>query len=84
MKLIKLYMNWCTPCMALSRVLVDFTWYEIEEIEMTDRLFQMEMIKKYNLVNVPTLIFEKDWEEVARLDWEITKEEVEEILEKHN
>lgn len=69
--------------MALGRVLPDFANdYEIEEIEMSDRLFQMEMIKKYNLVNVPTLLFEKKWEIVDRLDWDITKEQIEEVLAK--
>lgn len=82
-RLIKLYMNWCSPCMALSRVLPDFeNDYEIEEIEMSDRLFQMEMIQKYNLINVPTLLFEKDGEIVDRLDWDISKEQIEEVLVK--
>jgi thioredoxin 1 len=60
-KVIKFSASWCNPCKILSQTLKDKD--NIEEIDVEKN---MEMAFKYNVRNVPTLVFLKNGVEVHR------------------
>lgn len=82
MNIKKLFITGCTPCMAVTEVLKDkaFDGLEIDSIDMSSPEIQKQMIEEYKLVNVPTLIFYKEGKEVWRLDWFISKEQIEKFI----
>jgi len=83
----KFFITGCTPCIAVTKVLEElksegFKLPEIKETDMSSPKIQWECIEKYNLVNVPTLIFYEDnGEEKGRLEWFISKEQIVDMLE---
>lgn len=82
MKLIKIHLATCGHCIALWQALEGFDRCEIEEIEVSDRIIQGQMIKKYDLIDVPTLLFVDDnWEIVERLHWLITREQIDSVMD---
>lgn len=81
MKIKKFYMKGCAPCEFVTGLLKEFEWLNVEEIEMSDWKLQAKLIKEYWLTNVPTLIFYVWDEEIWRLDWYISKEQITKILE---
>ena len=77
----KFFITGCTPCMAVTEVLEGMEWLpEIEETDMSSPKVQSECIEEYNLMNVPTLIFYEDNEEIGRLEWFISKEQIANLL----
>ena len=82
----KFFITGCTPCMAVTKVLEELkeTWIKLPEIQETDMSspkVQAKMIMTYNLMNVPTLIFyEDDGSEKGRLEWFISKEQIEDFI----
>ncbi len=86
MKIIRINAIWCGGCIVMHKV-----WKQIEEdypnIEMIEYDYDMdeEEVKKYEVGNIlPVAIFYKDNQEVARLNGEKTKEEIEDIIKKWN
>lgn len=63
-KVIKLGATWCAPCRALSEMLKQITEVPIEELDVDEN---EEICEKYNIRNIPVLLFlnEKD-EELGR------------------
>ena len=70
LKVIKFSASWCVPCKYLKPVFeeikimedfnnVNFVDYDIDE--------EYELTKKYNIRSVPTVIFEKDGNEIERI-----------------
>jgi len=70
LKVIKFSASWCVPCKYLKPVFeeikimedfnnVNFVDYDIDE--------EYELTKKYNVRSVPTVIFEKDGNEIERI-----------------
>lgn len=81
-KILKFEANWCMPCKALSKTLEDsiFSDIEIEKIDI-DEEKNLELINKYQIRSVPTLIYFKDDIEIGKTIGNIPKEK---ILEQFN
>ncbi len=81
-KILKLYIFGCSPCIAVTHIMdkMDLTWIEVESIDITNSM--QEAIKKYSLLNVPTLIFFEDGKEYDRLDWTISEKQILNLIKK--
>lgn len=72
-KILKFSASWCNPCKALAKQLngitLPITSYDVDEHE--------DLVEKYNIRNVPTLIFVNDADnELKRLVGVVTKQKV--------
>lgn len=67
MKLIDFYADWCGPCKILSKKLEDFKKdhpdIEIEKVNVEDN---EELVDKYKIKNLPTLILINEDEVIKR------------------
>ena len=85
MKIVKINAMWCGGCLSMHKI-----WKQIEEeyknIEIISYDYDMDedIVKNYNVGNLlPVAIFFKNDEEVARLNGEKTKKEIEEVINKY-
>lgn len=86
MKVIKIWAVWCAGCLVMKPI-----WKDIEselpelETEFYDFDNDSEKLKKYNIDgNLPCFIFlDKDWKEIERINWEFSKKELLEKIEKY-
>lgn len=60
-EVLKFSASWCGPCRVLAQTLKD-----VEGITNIDIEKEQELARKYNIRNVPTLVFLKDGVEVHR------------------
>ncbi len=80
-KIYKFSASWCHPCKVLSDRLKDFNKVLIEEIDVDTN---PELVKKYTIKNVPTLIFtDSEGRPSARLGGAVTLDSINEILEEY-
>lgn len=69
-KVIKFSANWCMPCKAIAPVFENFkNQYKSEGIQFQfiDVDEHKDLVEKYNVRSVPTIVFVKDDVEVNRL-----------------
>lgn len=86
MKVLKFGAEWCSGCIVMKP-----RWQEIEkeypwlETEYYDFDKDKEMIEKYNINDIlPVFVFlDKNGEEFLRLDGEVDKKELIDIIEKN-
>lgn len=86
MKVIKIWAVWCAGCLVMKPI-----WKDIEselpelETEFYDYDNDSKQLEKYNIDgNLPCFIFlDKDWKEIERLNWEFSKNELLEKIEKY-
>lgn len=85
-KIKKIFLDGCGPCIASEEILKDYE--NVERIDVTAREKLEEYNGKYGLTKVPTLIFVDDSDdkelELARLEVDFTKEDINGILNKLN
>ncbi len=75
MRILDFYAEWCQPCKALSKTLEAFENVEKVNIEEND-----DLVTKYNIRTVPTLIFlNDDNAEVNRLVGNVPKSKIDEV-----
>lgn len=68
LKVIKFGAVWCGPCKMLNPIFEDLKEYNPNvDFVIIDVDENYEMANKYSIRNVPTVIFEKDGEEVNKL-----------------
>ncbi len=82
---IDFWASWCGPCQRLKPV--------IEQVaeEYTDKAFigkyntenNEELIEKFNIRNIPTILFIKNGEVVDRLTGAVNKTSITETIDKH-
>lgn len=82
---IDFWASWCGPCQRLKPV--------IEQVaeEYTDKAFigkyntenNEELIEKFNIRNIPTILFIKNGEVVDRLTGAVNKTRITETIDKH-
>lgn len=82
MKIIKIGATWCMACIIvknnLNKVLSKYPNILLEEYDID---IDQEQTLKYNISdNIPCLIFIKDDQEYKRLNGEVTKEKIEEVI----
>jgi thioredoxin 1 len=75
---IKFYAEWCAPCKVVNNELkdLDIQSYDIEQ--------EPELVRKYQVKTVPTIVFIKDGELVDRLTGVVTKDKYLTKLEELN
>jgi thioredoxin-like negative regulator of GroEL len=78
-EVLKFSATWCGPCRVLAHTLEG-----VEGITNIDVEKDMETARKYSIRSVPTLVFLKDGNEIARISGAISKKKYEEILTEIN
>lgn len=79
--IIDFYADWCVPCKAISPLLEELTAkYTNITIAKCNVEENDDLIDKYNIKNIPTLIYLKDGEVMARLTGSKKFEQLEEKL----
>lgn len=78
-EVLKFSATWCGPCRVLSQTLK-----EVEGITNIDIEKDMETARKYNVRQVPMLVFLKDGVEQARISGAISKQKYDQILTELN
>ena len=78
-EVLKFSASWCAPCRVLSQTLK-----EVEGITNIDIEKDMETARKYNVRQVPMLVFLKDGVEQTRVAGAISKQKYDQILTELN
>lgn len=71
---------WCGPCRMLSPILDEIKSEEKIEIIKVNVDENQEWVERYNIQNVPTLIFYKNGKEVNKINGLKTKNEILNII----
>ena len=79
LEVLKFSASWCGPCRVLSQILKG-----VEGITHIDIDTNMETARKYNVRQVPTMVFLKDGEEIHRVSGTITLDKYNQILDEIN
>lgn len=83
-RILKFYADWCGPCKELSEDLVKANLkIDIEEIDIDDPNKQ-DLVEKYNIRSLPTLIFiNEENEELERIVGTVTINKIQSIINKY-
>ncbi len=76
--IVDFYADWCGPCKMMGSVLENMSATNILKIN-TDS--HPDVASEYGIMNIPTLLFFKDGEEIKKTVGFKTKEEIQEILD---
>lgn len=71
MRLLKFWAEWCKPCKQQTEILKDFKDFPIESINVEDEN-NSEIVDKYGVRGLPTLIILDDNNEVAHTFTSVT------------
>ncbi len=84
--LIDIKAEWCGPCKQLSPIIdeVSSEAHEKVSVGVIDADENMEICKKYNVRNIPTLLLFKNGEVVDRTTGLKSKKEILEMIETHS
>ena len=82
MKILKFYADWCNPCKQQTKIL-DSMSLEVTPVNIEDDDSE-ELVKKYNIMSVPVLVFLNDeGEEVRRFVGLTTKDTLEDFIKEN-
>lgn len=71
MRLLKFWAEWCKPCKQQTEILKDFKDFPIESINVEDEN-NSEIVDKYGVRGLPTLILLNDKNEVVKTFTSVT------------
>lgn len=78
--ILKFYSPTCGPCKVVSRNLEQIEGAEIKSIDVTDST-NKELLDKYNIITVPTIIIlGEDGEVQSKFKGIVTADEIKEVL----
>lgn len=86
LKIIDFYAVWCKPCTNIKPILkelqneypsVEIVFLDVEDPKNND------IVSKYNVRNIPLLVFEKDGDIVDKLVGQQPKERIIQLIEQH-
>ena len=63
MKILKFYATWCGPCKQQAEILKQLEGVEVESINIEEN---DELVDKYKIMSVPTVIILKEGKEIIR------------------
>jgi thiol-disulfide isomerase/thioredoxin len=76
-KILKFEGSWCAPCKALNKTLSQEEFNDIEIVKIDiDEESNSELIGKYKIRSIPTLIYFKDGIEINTTVGNISKEQI--------
>ena len=83
-EILKFEAVWCMPCKTLSKTLEhsDFEDVTIKKIDI-DEESNSELVEKYNIRSIPTLVYFKDGIEIGTTIGAISKEQILNIYKNH-
>lgn len=82
LRIIKFGASYCAPCHVITTILEELkSRFNIVEYD-TDEV-SAEILQRYNIKNIPTLIIEKDDKEVWRYVGSISKDNLEKEIKKY-
>ena len=82
LRIIKFGASYCAPCRVITTILEELkSRFNIVEYD-TDEV-SAEILQRYNIKNIPTLIIEKDDKEVWRYIGSISKDNLEKEIKKY-
>lgn len=82
LRIIKFGASYCAPCCVITTILEELkSRFNIVEYD-TDEV-SAEILQRYNIKNIPTLIIEKDDKEVWRYVGSISKDNLEKEIKKY-
>lgn len=87
MKILKFGAIWCPECLVMKprfeKIEKELAWLQTEYFEI-DEQENKEMVEKYSIENPPVFVFlDKNSKEFLRLEGEIDRRELQEIIIKH-
>ena len=81
MKIYKFFANWCKSCITLNERLKNID-IPIESVDL-DNATNINLVKKYNIIKIPTIIFVDDNGDVLKkLNGSITRDHLEDVYNK--
>ena len=82
-KLLDFYAKWCGPCRMMSPIIEELSEERTFEIQKIDIDKNEELVREFGIMSVPTLILLKDNREVSRHSGFISKNDLQNWINKH-
>jgi len=81
-KIIHFYADWCQDCEIQNNILEQMALeYDDITIELVNVDYQDAKAKKYEIINLPTMVIEDGDETITRIEGVVDLEELEEVLD---
>jgi len=75
-KIFKFQSSWCSPCRAVSTILKDPVFKDIEIIEIDIDNDPENLVSKFNIQSIPTLIYFINDQQVNKTTGSLSKQQI--------
>lgn len=85
LKLIDFYADWCAPCKIMAPIISEIEKEFAGKVEVVKINVDAEVdtASKYNVLSIPTYVFEKSGKEIDRLIGARSKSELSQLINKY-